>query len=40
MMTKDGNTKLIVLGCGRKRNIVKMHYFFEIFFSTPGHRLD
>ena len=45
MMTKEGSTKIVnfmthgagvlVLGCG---HIVKMHYFFKIFFSTPRHR--
>ena len=50
MMTKEGSTKIVnfmtpgagvpVLGRGHISNVVKMHYFFKIFFSTPRHRLD
>ena len=50
MMTKEGYTKIVnfmtpgagvlVLGRGHMSHIVKMHYFFKIFFSTPRHRSD
>ena len=46
-MTKEESTKIVnfmtpragvlVLGRGHISHIVKMHYFFKIFFSTPRH---
>ena len=50
MMTKEGSTKIVnsitpgarvlVLGPGHISQIVEMHYFFKISFSTPRHRSD
>ena len=50
MMAKEGSTKIVnfmtpgagvlVLGRGHISHIVKMHYFFKIFFSTPRHKSD
>ena len=50
MMNKKGSAKIIyfmthrigvlVLKCGHISHIVKMHYFFKIFFSTPSYRSD
>ena len=51
MMTKDESTKIstfmtpgagvLMLGCGHKSCIVKMHYFFEnllLYFQTKGRQ--
>ena len=45
MMTEEGSTKnvnfmasgvgVLMLRCGHKRDVLKIHYFFEIFFFTP-----
>ena len=50
MMTKEESTKIVnfkppgarilALGCGLISHMVKMHYFFKIFFFTPMHRPD
>ena len=50
MMTREGSTIIaivmtpgagvLVLGCGHISHIVKMNYFFKIFFSTTRHISD
>ena len=50
MITKEGSTKIVifmtpgagvlVLERGHISHIVKMHYSFKIFFSTPKHSTD
>ena len=50
MMTKEGSTKIVtfmtpgagvlMLGCDHISHIVKMHYFFKIFFSTHMRTTD
>ena len=45
MMTEEGSTKIVnfmapgvrvlMLRCGHKRDVVKIHYFFKIFVFIP-----
>ena len=37
MTSEEG---VLVLGRGHTSQVVKMHYFFKFFFSTPGHKAD